>query len=69
LIDGKLLVTGCEDTNAYTWDMSVVLKEAGLSDLLKQNVSLSFLLCFYRLNALSQDKSNVCHAFIYSHQV
>jgi WD40 repeat protein len=38
-IDGKLLATGCED-NAYTWDISVALKEAGLSDLLlKQNVS------------------------------
>jgi WD40 repeat protein len=38
-IDGKLLATGCADANAYAWDMSVVLKEAGLSDLLKPNVS------------------------------
>jgi WD40 repeat protein len=39
-LDGKLLATGCEDNNACTWDMSVVLKEAGLSDLLlKLNVS------------------------------
>ncbi|KAG2057865.1 WD40 repeat-like protein [Suillus hirtellus] len=32
--DGKLLVTGCENTNAYTWDIQVILKEAGLEDLL-----------------------------------
>jgi WD40 repeat protein len=38
-MDGKLLATGCDDKNAYAWDMSVVLKEAGLSDLLKPNVS------------------------------
>jgi WD40 repeat protein len=39
-MDGKLLATGCEDGNAYTWDMTVVLKEAGLSDLLlKPDVS------------------------------
>lgn len=33
--DGKLLVTGCEDENAYTWDVHAMLKEAGLEDLLK----------------------------------
>jgi WD40 repeat protein len=38
-IDGKLLATGCADANAHAWDMSVVLKEAGLSDLFKPNVS------------------------------
>jgi WD40 repeat protein len=38
-IDGKLLATGCADANAYTWDVSVALKEAGLTDLLKPNVS------------------------------
>ncbi|KAG1905058.1 quinon protein alcohol dehydrogenase-like superfamily [Suillus fuscotomentosus] len=33
-IDGKLLATGCDDNNAYTWDVSGILKEAGLSELL-----------------------------------
>jgi WD40 repeat protein len=32
--DGKLLATGSEDTNAYTWDVYAILKEAGLDDLL-----------------------------------
>ncbi|KAG2028919.1 quinon protein alcohol dehydrogenase-like superfamily [Suillus americanus] len=32
--DGKLLTTGCRDKNAYTWDVSAILKEAGLEDLL-----------------------------------
>ncbi|KAG2053341.1 WD40 repeat-like protein [Suillus hirtellus] len=31
---GKLLVTGCSDNNAYTWDVSGMLKEASLSKLL-----------------------------------
>jgi len=33
-IDGKLLVTACEDKNAYTWDVSAILREAGLDELL-----------------------------------
>jgi WD40 repeat protein len=38
--DGKLLTTGCGDKNAYAWDISVVVKEAGFSDLLlNPNVS------------------------------
>ncbi|KAG1804003.1 hypothetical protein EV424DRAFT_1544799 [Suillus variegatus] len=32
--DGKLLVTGCQNQNAYTWDIHAILKEAGLEDLL-----------------------------------
>ncbi|KAG2739634.1 WD40 repeat-like protein [Suillus brevipes Sb2] len=32
--DGKLLATGCENHNAYTWDVHAILKEAGLEDLL-----------------------------------
>ncbi|KIK38237.1 hypothetical protein CY34DRAFT_809581 [Suillus luteus UH-Slu-Lm8-n1] len=32
--DGKLLSTGCDDGNAYTWDVSAILKEAGLDELL-----------------------------------
>jgi len=34
--DGKLLATGCWDKNAYSWDISGILEEAGL---LNQNVS------------------------------
>ncbi|KAG1898133.1 WD40-repeat-containing domain protein [Suillus fuscotomentosus] len=33
--DGKLLVTGSENENAYTWDIHAILKEAGLEDLLQ----------------------------------
>jgi len=32
--DGKLLVTGCDDENAYVWDIHTILKDAGLEDLL-----------------------------------
>ncbi|KAG2753638.1 WD40 repeat-like protein [Suillus brevipes Sb2] len=32
--DGKVLATGCENHNAYTWDVHAILKEAGLEDLL-----------------------------------
>jgi len=34
--DGKLLATCCSDHNAYSWDISGILEEAGL---LNQNVS------------------------------
>jgi WD40 repeat protein len=36
--DGKL-VTSCEDGNVYSWDISVIIREAGLDELLKPNVS------------------------------
>jgi WD40 repeat protein len=42
--DGKLLVTGCwllEKWHLYTWDVSAIVKEAGLEDLLSDNVSLN----------------------------
>ncbi|OAX38462.1 hypothetical protein K503DRAFT_800435 [Rhizopogon vinicolor AM-OR11-026] len=32
--DGKLLVTGCYDSNAYIWDIHTILKDAGLEELL-----------------------------------
>ncbi|KAG2348221.1 WD40 repeat-like protein [Suillus weaverae] len=32
--DGKVLVTGCQNKNAYTWDVHAILKDAGLDDLL-----------------------------------
>jgi WD40 repeat protein len=39
-IDGKLLATGCWDHNAYSWNIDVVAKEAGLNELLlNPNVS------------------------------
>ncbi|KAG2738087.1 WD40 repeat-like protein [Suillus brevipes Sb2] len=31
---GKQLATGCGDKNAYIWDVAVILREAGLDDLL-----------------------------------
>jgi WD40 repeat protein len=31
---GKQLATGCEDKNAYIWDVAAILREAGLDDLL-----------------------------------
>jgi len=33
-VDGKLLVAGCNDKNAYVWDTYTTLKDAGLEDLL-----------------------------------
>ncbi|KAG1818444.1 quinon protein alcohol dehydrogenase-like superfamily [Suillus subaureus] len=32
--DGKLLATCCDDKSMYTWDVSAILEEAGLDDLL-----------------------------------
>ncbi|KAG2060605.1 WD40 repeat-like protein [Suillus hirtellus] len=32
--DGKLLVTGCKNGNAYVWDIQAILREAGLEHLL-----------------------------------
>jgi WD40 repeat protein len=31
---GKRLVTGCLDKNAYSWDVALIIREAGLDDLL-----------------------------------
>jgi WD40 repeat protein len=36
--DGKLLVTGCHDENAYVWDIHAILREAGLRDILSVSV-------------------------------
>jgi len=35
--DGKRLVTGCWDKNAYSWDVAVIVREAGLDDLLSDS--------------------------------
>jgi WD40 repeat protein len=68
--DGKLLATGCCDNNAYMWDVSAIVKELGLAELLlNPNVSGPFLISLYQLNALSQEKSAVCDAFIHPHRV
>jgi WD40 repeat protein len=32
--DGKLLATGCNNANAYMWDVGVILKNNGHEDLL-----------------------------------
>ena len=56
LTDGKQLATGCWDKNAYTWDISAIVEEAGLSELLNPNVSwLTISHPLYRLNTLSKD--------------
>jgi tricorn protease-like protein len=49
--DGKVLATGCCDYNAYTWDVSVIVKEAGLDKLLS-NPHVGFAFSFQQLNAL-----------------
>jgi hypothetical protein len=39
--DGRLLVTGCMDGNAYIWDIQIILTEAGIEDMLcTPNVSV-----------------------------
>jgi WD40 repeat protein len=42
--DGKVLATGCENHNAYTWDVHAILKEAGLEDLLPSAPNVTFIL-------------------------
>jgi len=38
--DGKLLVTGCGDNNAYAWDISTIIRETALDErLFNPNVS------------------------------
>jgi WD40 repeat protein len=32
--NGRVLVTGCYDKNAYTWDVNAILEQAGLEELL-----------------------------------
>ncbi|KAG2034663.1 hypothetical protein BDR03DRAFT_964628 [Suillus americanus] len=39
-LDGKVLVTGCQN-NAYTWDVHAILKEAGLEDLLSIGTNIA----------------------------
>jgi WD40 repeat protein len=40
--DGKLLATGCQDKNAYIWDIHTILENAGLEDILSSpDVSLN----------------------------
>jgi WD40 repeat protein len=47
--DGKVLATGCENNNAYTWDVHAILKEAGLEDLLPPNPNVISILLHYKL--------------------
>jgi WD40 repeat protein len=43
--DGTVLATGCWDNNAYTWDVSAIVREAGLEELLSNShVSLASLI-------------------------
>jgi len=39
--DGKLLVTGCDDDNAYLWDVHSILRDASLEDLLYTHMSVN----------------------------
>ncbi|KAG1837780.1 WD40-repeat-containing domain protein [Suillus subalutaceus] len=41
--DGTLLATGCDDKNAYTWDVSAIVKGAGLDELLLDQHDKSLL--------------------------
>jgi WD40 repeat protein len=53
-MDGKLLATGCNDGNAYLWDIAAIVRQAGLDELLlSPNVSCHFLISPYQLNTLS----------------
>ncbi|KAG2055270.1 hypothetical protein BDR06DRAFT_1020476 [Suillus hirtellus] len=40
-IIGKVLVSGCENTNAYAWDVHAILKEVSLEDLLSIGIKLA----------------------------
>lgn len=37
--DGKFVVAGCDDGRIYTWDVSAIIKKAGLDNLLSDNVN------------------------------
>jgi WD40 repeat protein len=49
--DGKVLATGCWDNKAYTWDVSAIVTDAGLEELLS-NPHVRFAFSFQQLNAL-----------------
>jgi WD40 repeat protein len=38
--DGKLLVTGCQNRNLYTWAIHPILKKAGLDDQLPNGINI-----------------------------
>ncbi|KAG2738026.1 WD40 repeat-like protein [Suillus brevipes Sb2] len=38
--DGKLLVTGCQNRNVYTWAIQPILKKAGLDDQLTDGINI-----------------------------
>ena len=59
--DGRFLATACHDHNAYVWDVHVILREAGLEDLLSlPNVSphivSTFRLCYQRVSCRLQQE-------------
>jgi WD40 repeat protein len=56
--DGNLLATGCDDKNAYSWDISVISREPCLNKLIPSpNVCYSFLISLHPLNTLSQENN------------
>jgi WD40 repeat protein len=42
--DGKVLLTACNNKNAYAWDIHAILKKAGLEDLLPSTPNVTSLL-------------------------
>jgi hypothetical protein len=40
-LDGNVLVTGCQNSNIYTWDIYAVLKEVGLQYLLPPGIDIA----------------------------
>jgi WD40 repeat protein len=60
--DGKRLATGCNDKNAYMWDVTVILREAGLGDLLSDpKVSQPHFITFSQPNTLCQANKLALH--------
>jgi len=55
-LDGNVLVTGCQNSNIYTWDIYAVLKEVGLQYLLPPGIDIVSMLT-YRSRSLTD---NVC---------
>jgi hypothetical protein len=41
--NGRVLVTGCSDKNAYAWDIHAILKQAGHEDLLQPPSDVNFM--------------------------
>jgi WD40 repeat protein len=47
--DSTVLVTACENKNAYAWDVHAILKEASLEDLLPPTPNVNFIVLQQKL--------------------